>query len=177
MQRPLLQPARTGLRRQPRATQLFFPRPRIIYFITARAASSRLFLQLFVIIAATSLAGTLFTKLGRTSRGGRNNNGYPLGPSLFSWLRRMRFGSLFAPFTLEPLRLFSQIGVCLFMFAVGMELDVSQLRRQAQTAILVSHSSIVIPYLLGVTLALFIYQSLPNPEPRSPHSPFLWAST
>ena len=49
------------------------------------------------------------------------------------------------------------------MFAVGMELDVSQLRRQAQTAILVSHSSIVIPYLLGVTLALFIYQSLARP--------------
>jgi Kef-type K+ transport system membrane component KefB len=40
-----------------------------------------------------------------------------------------------------------------------MELDVSQLKKQAQTAIVVSHSSIVIPYLLGVTLALFLFPS------------------
>ena len=49
------------------------------------------------------------------------------------------------------------------MFAVGMELDMSQLKRQVQTAIVVSHSSIVIPYLLGVTLALFLYQHLAQP--------------
>ena len=36
-----------------------------------------------------------------------------------------------------------------------MELDVSEVRHKAQTAVVVSHSSIVIPYFLGVTLALF----------------------
>ena len=50
-----------------------------------------------------------------------------------------------------------------FLFAVGMELDVSQLRRRVQTAIVVSHSSIVIPYLLGVTWRCFIYQPLAQP--------------
>ena len=49
------------------------------------------------------------------------------------------------------------------MFAVGMELDVSQLRHKAQTAIVVSHSSIVIPYFLGVALALFLYSYLAQP--------------
>ena len=44
-----------------------------------------------------------------------------------------------------------------------MELNVSQLKRQVQTAILVSQSSIVIPYLLGVTLALFLYERLAQP--------------
>ena len=89
--------------------------------------------------------------------------GILLGPSLFGLVAPHAFGFLFAPSSLEALRLFSQIGVCLFMFAVGMELDVSQLKRQVQTAIVVSHSSIVIPYLMGVALALFLYQPLAQP--------------
>ena len=132
-------------------------------FHNGTSGLSRLFLQLFVIIVAASVVGALFTKLGQPAVVGEMIAGILLGPSLFGLVAPHGFGFLFAPLTLEPLRLFSQIGVCLFMFAVGMELDVSQLRRQAQTAILVSHSSIVIPYLLGVTLALFIYQSLAKP--------------
>ena len=132
-------------------------------FHNGTSGLSRLFLQLFVIIATASLAGTVFTKLGQPAVVGEMIAGILLGPSLLGLVAPHTFGFLFAPFTLEPLRLFSQIGVCLFMFAVGMELDISQLRRQVQTAIVVSHSSIVIPYLLGVTLALFIYQSLAQP--------------
>lgn len=124
---------------------------------------SRLFLQLSVIIAAASLAGTLATRMGQPAVVGEMIAGILLGPSLFGLVAPHAFGFLFAPFSLEPLRLFSQIGVCLFMFAVGMELDVSQLRRQVRTAIVVSHSSIVIPYLLGVTLALFLFQELAQP--------------
>ncbi len=124
---------------------------------------SRLFLQLFVIIAVAALAGAVAARLGQPAVVGEMIVGILLGPSLFGLVAPHAFGFLFAPFSLEPLRLFSQIGVCLFMFAVGMELDVSQLKRQVQTAIVVSHSSIVIPYLLGVTLALFLYQSLAQP--------------
>src|SRR5207237_7641747 len=86
--------------------------------------------------------------------------GILLGPSLFGLLAPDAFQFVFAASSLDALRLFSQIGVCLFLFAVGMELDVSQLRHRAQTAVVVSHSSIVIPYFLGVTLALFLYREL-----------------
>jgi len=44
-----------------------------------------------------------------------------------------------------------------------MELDVSEVRHKAQTAVVVSHSSIVIPYFLGVALALFLYSQLAEP--------------
>ena len=126
-------------------------------------ALSRLFLQLFVIIAVACAAGIVFTRIGQPAVVGEMIAGILLGPSLFGLLAPHAFGFVFAPSSLEPLRLFSQIGVCLFMFAVGMELEVSQLKRQVQTAIVVSHSSIVIPYLLGVALALFLYQSLAQP--------------
>jgi Kef-type K+ transport system membrane component KefB len=124
---------------------------------------SRLFLQLFIIIVAACITGTVFARLGQPAVVGEMIAGILLGPSLFGLFAPRAFGFVFAPASLEPLRLFSQIGVCLFMFAVGMELDVSQLRKQVQTAIVVSHSSIVIPYLMGATLALFLYQSLAKP--------------
>src|SRR5881296_3865093 len=44
-----------------------------------------------------------------------------------------------------------------------MELDVSEVRHKAQTAVVVSHSSIVIPYFLGVALALLLYSQLAQP--------------
>ncbi|HEY2711385.1 MAG TPA: cation:proton antiporter [Chthoniobacterales bacterium] len=121
---------------------------------------SRLFLQLLVIVAVAALFGALFTRIGQPAVVGEMVAGIVLGPSLLAWVAPSLFNFLFAPSTLLPLNLFSQIGVCLFMFVVGMELDVSRLRQQVQTAIVVSHASIVIPYLLGVTLTLFLYESL-----------------
>ena len=55
------------------------------------------------------------------------------------------------------LQLLSQIGVLLFMFIVGVELEPSYLRGRAQTAIAVSHFSIIIPFTLGVALSLALF--------------------
>jgi Kef-type K+ transport system membrane component KefB len=129
-------------------------------FQNSASGLGRLFLQLFIIILAASVIGGLFTRVGQPAVVGEMMAGILLGPSLFGWLAPQAFNFFFAPSTLVPLQLLSQIGVCLFMFAVGMELDVSQLKRQVQTAIVVSHSSIVIPYLLGVALALYLYSTL-----------------
>jgi Kef-type K+ transport system membrane component KefB len=120
-------------------------------------------LQLVIIIAACSIVGRLFRRIGQPAVVGEMVAGILLGPSLFGLLAPGGFHFVFAPASLEPLRLFSQIGVCLFLFAVGMELDLVQLRRQVQTAIVVSHSSIVIPYLMGVTLALFLFERFAQP--------------
>ncbi len=129
----------------------------------ATSPLSRLFLQLFIIIGASGVVGWIFTRCGQPAVIGEMVAGILLGPSLFGLLAPGAFHLVFAASSLDALKLFSQIGVCLFMFAVGMELDVSQLRHKAQTAIVVSHSSIVIPYFLGVTLALFLYSHLAQP--------------
>src|SRR5437016_11994318 len=85
--------------------------------------------------------------------------GFLLVPSLFGLLAPQAFLFVFAPASLDALRLFSQIGVCIFMFAVGMELDLSQLRDSAHRFLVIGHSSILIPYLFGVVLALFLYNN------------------
>src|SRR5439155_5000202 len=79
------------------------------------------------------------------------------GPSLLGWLWPEAFGFVFARGSLQVLQLFSQIGVCLFMFVVGMELDLSRIRQNAHTAFVISHASIIFPYFLGVVMALWLY--------------------
>ena len=87
---------------------------------------SRLFLQLFIIIGASGVVAWLFTRCGQTAVIGEMVAGILLGPSLFGLLAPNAFQFIFAPSSLEALRLLSQIGVCLFLFTVGMELDVSR---------------------------------------------------
>jgi len=124
---------------------------------------SHLFLQLLVIIAASRLLGGLFTRFGQPSVVGEMTAGILLGPSLFGLLTPEVFRFVFPESSLGALNLLSQIGVCLFMFAVGMDLNVKHVRNKAHTAVVVSHASIVAPYFLGVVLAWFLFSSLAQP--------------
>ncbi len=124
---------------------------------------SHMFLQLLVIIATSRAIGWVFTRVGQPSVVGEMAAGVLLGPSLFGLLAPGAFAFVFPTNSLGTLKLLSQIGVCLFLFAVGMELNVSHVRNKAQTAVLVSHASIVIPYLLGVGLAYLLYSHLAAP--------------
>ena len=121
---------------------------------------SRLFLQLFIVITVSYLVGWIFTRFGQPAVVGEMMAGVLLGPSVFGLVAPAAFQFVFAPSSLGALRLFSQIGVCLFMFTVGMEMDVAELRRKAHTAIVVSQASMIAPYFLGMLLALFLYERL-----------------
>ena len=141
----------------------FFASVKSNFWQSATSPLSRLFLQLFIIISASGVVAWLFARCGQAAVIGEMVAGILLGPSLFGLLAPNAFHFIFAASSLDTLRLLSQIGVCLFLFAVGMELDISEVRHKAQTAVVVSHSSIVIPYFLGVTLALFLYSHLAQP--------------
>ena len=124
---------------------------------------SHLFLQLLIIIAVSRLMGKALSALGQPSVIGEMAAGILLGPSLFGLLAPRAFAFIFPVSSFGTLTLLSQIGVCLFMFAVGMELNVNHVRDRAHTALVVSHVSIVCPYLLGVALAYFLYSHLAAP--------------
>ena len=129
-----------------------------------RNSLSILLLQLVVIIVATRLVGKLFQKIGQPAVLGEIVAGILLGPSLLGWLAPGLMAFLFPAASMETLKLLSQIGVVLFMFVVGMELDVVHLRQRAHTAVMVSHASIIVPFLLGASLSLLLYRSLAPAE-------------
>jgi Kef-type K+ transport system membrane component KefB len=69
------------------------------------------------------------------------------------------------PSTTAPyLGVVAQIGVILYMFLVGLELNAGLLRDRAHTTITVSHASIVVPFLLGAALALWLYPRLSSTD-------------
>jgi Kef-type K+ transport system membrane component KefB len=116
-----------------------------------------LLLQIVVIISFTQLLGTLFKKIGQPTVIGETVAGIILGPSLFGLLFPGGFHFLFPPESIENLKFLSQIGLILFMFIVGMELDSRLIRNQALEALVISHASILIPFTLGIGLSFFIY--------------------
>jgi Kef-type K+ transport system membrane component KefB len=121
---------------------------------------SLLLLQVIIILAAARGLGSLFSKIGQPRVIGEMVAGILLGPSLLGLLAPGVQASIFPVDSLGALRMLSQIGVILFMFVVGIELDIDHLRHKAHAAVLVSHASIIVPFFLGCALALVVYRSL-----------------
>jgi len=114
-------------------------------------------LQVLVIVIAARCAGSVFSRIGQPAVIGEMAVGIALGPSLLGSLLPDVSKFLFPAQSLGSLSILSQVGILLFMFVVGMELDVRLLQKKAQSAILVSHASIFLPFLLGLTSALWLY--------------------
>lgn len=115
--------------------------------------------QIVTIIIIARLLGWVCKKIGQPSVIGEIIAGILLGPSLIGMYFPEFSAALFPEKSLGNLQFLSQIGLILFMFIVGMELDLKVLRNKAHEAVVISHASIIIPFALGMGLAFFIYQS------------------
>ncbi|MDB6066023.1 MAG: cation/H(+) antiporter [Pedosphaera sp.] len=120
---------------------------------------SLLLVQLIAIVLLARIFGSLAVRMGQPAVIGEMIAGIALGPSLVGTLFPDAFKFLFPAGSLGALRMLSQVGVILFMYVVGMELDLNHLRSRAKTAVMVSHVSIVFPYFLGVVFSLFLFKS------------------
>jgi Kef-type K+ transport system membrane component KefB len=119
-----------------------------------------LMLQILTILVASRLCGMAFRRLGQPRVMGEILAGILLGPSLLKVLLPDVHAYLFPESSLPRLFFLSNIGLVLFMFTIGLELDLKSLRTRAKSAILISHMSIIVPFLLGAGLALFLYDEL-----------------
>ena len=116
-----------------------------------------LLFQIITIVLVARIFGWIFRKIGQPSVIGEIIAGIVLGPSLFGLYFPGMKESLFPTDSLGNLQLLSQIGLILFMFVIGMELDLKVLKNKANEAVVISHASIVIPFALGIGLSYFIY--------------------
>ncbi len=120
---------------------------------------SILLLQIIAIILVARVFGLLFRRIGQPSVIGEIVAGIVLGPSLLGSYFPEFSAFLFPASSLSNLGIVSQVGLILFMFVVGMELDLKLLKNQAHEAVIISHASIIFPFALGMGLAYFIYQA------------------
>ena len=118
-----------------------------------------LLLQIITIIIVARSFGWIFRKIGQPSVIGEIIAGIFLGPSVVGMYFPDYSAMLFPKESLGNLQFLSQIGLMLFMFVIGMELDLKVLKNKANDAVVISHASIVIPFALGMGLSYFIYQN------------------
>lgn len=114
--------------------------------------------QIVTIILAARLFGWISNKIGQPSVIGEMIAGIVLGPSLLGMYFPEISASLFPVESLGNIQFLSQIGLILFMYTIGMELDLKILKNKAHDAVVISHASIILPFALGMGLAYFIYR-------------------
>ncbi|KGO91655.1 cation:proton antiporter [Flavobacterium subsaxonicum] len=117
-----------------------------------------LLVQIITILFVARFFGWICKKLGQPTVIGEMIAGIVLGPSLVGTFFPEYSGLLFPKESLGNLQILSQIGLILFMYVVGMELDLNVLKNKAKDAVIISHASIIIPFTLGLVLAYFIYE-------------------
>jgi Kef-type K+ transport system membrane component KefB len=116
--------------------------------------------QFLTILVAARFIGWLFRKIHQPRVIGEMVAGILLGPSLFGWIAPDLHASLFPPASLGHLSVLSQVGLLLFMFLVGFELDLRQLRELGRAAVVTSQVSIILPFAFGSLFALYLYPRL-----------------
>ncbi len=118
---------------------------------------SRLVLQIIIIISISRVFSFVARKIGQPSVIGEIAAGIFLGPSFIGIFFPEFSALIFPESSLMNLNVLSQFGLVLFMFIIGMEVDIKIFSNRAQDGLLISHSAIVITFFLGAVLAFFIY--------------------
>ena len=123
----------------------------------------QLLVQIAVILLTARVVGKIMRWIGQPRVVGEMLGGIILGPSVLGLLDHGAvLGMLFPvhkggdpyPF----LNVLSQIGVVLFMFLVGLELDMKLLRNQGKALIITGGTSVAGPLVCGILLGLYLFQ-------------------
>jgi Kef-type K+ transport system membrane component KefB len=127
----------------------------------ANAAASDVLLRVLIALAAVTVTGLalgrLFAYVGQPAVIGEVVAGIVLGPSL---LGPELSAHVLPPVAAPYLGVIAQLGIILYMFIVGLDLNADLVRRRAHATVVISHASIVVPFLLGSGLALHLYPRL-----------------
>ncbi|HEV2425133.1 MAG TPA: cation:proton antiporter [Terriglobia bacterium] len=114
-------------------------------------------LALVVIIVCARGLGAIFRRFNQPQVIGEMIAGILLGPSLLGRIAPGTFAFVLPGSIVPLLSVISNVGVILYMFLVGVELDTELLRKRTHASVATSHASIIVPFLLGSGLALWLY--------------------
>jgi len=112
-----------------------------------------LLIQMSTVLLTALLCGWVARRLGQARVIGEIAGGILVGPSVFGRFAPGASAWLFPQNSLGPFEVLSTIGLVLFLFLIGSELDLEHLRRQRGTALLVSAMSILFPFAMAIALA------------------------
>jgi Kef-type K+ transport system membrane component KefB len=114
---------------------------------------AQLLFAVATVVGACKLVGWLLRRVGQPPVVGEIVAGVVLGPSVLGALWPAGAKAIIPKEIMPQLNVVAQLGVVLFVFLTGLELNTKLLRGRGHLAVVVSHVSIAVPFLLGVALA------------------------
>ena len=131
----------------------------------ATGSGADVFLHILLALSAVIMTGLLLAKcfayLGQPPVIGEVIAGIVLGPSFLG----ADASAILLPPTVAPfLGVIAQLGVLLYMFTVGLELHTDLMRQRPHATVAISHTSILVPFVLGALLALELYPRLSSSD-------------
>lgn len=115
---------------------------------------------LTVIMVTARLVGALFKRFHQPAVIGEVVGGILLGPSLLGRLSPEAAAVLLPAEAAPFLGVIAQLGVILYMFLVGLELDLRVLRSRVAITVAISVTSIIVPFALGAGMAWALFETL-----------------
>jgi Kef-type K+ transport system membrane component KefB len=112
-----------------------------------------LLIQMAVVLLTALACGWVARRLGQARVIGEIVGGILVGPSILGRFAPHLSARLFPQSSFASFEILSTIGLVLFLFLIGSELDYEHLRRQRSTALLASAMSILFPFLMAVMVS------------------------
>ena len=119
--------------------------------------TGQILLELIIILIMVQICGYLGRRIGQQWVIGEILAGLALGPSLLGLLLPGVKTFLFPDSALPTLQVLGDIGLVLYMFALGARIDIHLLLRQSRNAALVSLNGTLVPLVMGCVLAFFLF--------------------
>lgn len=119
-----------------------------------------LIIQIIVVLLTVRLFAWLCRWIGQPGVIGEIIAGIVLGPSLLGALFPDIFHFIFKPESLVNLELVSQLGLVLFMFVIGMEVDFKVLKNKINETLVISHAGILVPFFWEPSLLIVFMRSM-----------------
>lgn len=120
-------------------------------------------LCLTTVMMMARVVGFLFEYIKQPPVVGEVIGGLLLGPSCLSTLAPSVMSFLIPSQAIPLLSIIAQLGIILFMFLVGLELDLKALKKAGQSTLLISHMSILLPFVMGAGGSLLLYKKFAPP--------------
>lgn len=116
--------------------------------------------QVGVIVGVARLVGVLMRRFGQPQVIGEVIAGLLLGPSFLGWVAPGLSAALFPAYAMPFLQVIAQFGIIVFMFLIGLELNPALLRQRGAAASVISGTSMVVPFVLGLIVAMPLYPEM-----------------
>jgi len=124
--------------------------------------------QLLALAAAIIMArvlGLAFRRWRQPPVIGEIIAGILLGPSVLGWISPQALSFLFPPEAIAFLNIIATLGVVLYMFLAGLELEPKLLRRQTMATAAIAQFGVLVPFVAGLLLAALVLPGLPSGQP------------